>query len=321
MKSLKVVYMGTPEFAVAPLGSLLMNGYNVLSVVTSPDKPAGRGMAVKKSAVKLFAESNYLPILQPEDLRSPVFIERLRRLNADIFVVVAFRMLPREVWTLPAKGTINLHASLLPQYRGAAPINHVIINGETTTGVTTFLIDEKTDTGNILLRQEVAVFPFENASDLHDKLMKHGARLVIKTLEGIATGFLKPKPQSDFMMPGEILKKAPKIFPESCIVDWNREPDRIHNLIRGLATYPCARSAFKNESKRITFKIYEAQPETTEHQLSPGQIISDGKTSLKIACKGGFVNILSLQIEGKKRLSAEEFLRGFKIEEYTTAAG
>lgn len=321
MKSLRVVYMGTPEFAVAPLGSLLMNGYNVLSVVTSPDKPAGRGLAVKKSAVKLFAESSYLPVLQPEDLRSPVFIERLHRLQADVFVVVAFRMLPREVWTIPTMGTINLHASLLPQYRGAAPINHVIINGETTTGVTTFLIDDKTDTGNILLRQEVPVFPFETASDLHNKLMKHGARLVIKTLEGMATGFIKAKPQSDFMMPGEVIKKAPKIFPEFCIVDWNREPSKIYNFIRGLATYPGARSAFRNDTKHITFKIFDARPETAEHQLSPGKIVSDGRSILKIACKGGFINILSIQAEGKKRLSSEDFLRGFKIESYPIAAG
>ncbi len=321
MKSLKVVYMGTPEFAVAPLGSLLMNGYNVLAVVTSPDKPAGRGMTVKKSAVKLFAESNNLPILQPEDLKSPVFIERLRRLNADIFVVVAFRMLPREVWTLPPGGTINLHASLLPQYRGAAPINHAIINGEKTTGVSTFLIDEKTDTGNILLRREVPVFPFENASDLHDKLMKHGASLVIYTLEGIAGGSIKPRPQSDFMMPGETLFKAPKIFPEFCIIDWNMEAHRIHNLIRGLANYPCARSAFRKDSKNLSFKIYEARPETQEHNLSTGQIITDRKSFLKISCRGGFVNILSLQLEGKKRLSTADFLRGFKIEDYSIAEG
>lgn len=319
MKNLKVVYMGTPEFAVATLGSLLMNGYNVLAVVTSPDKPAGRGMTVKKSAVKLFAEANSLPILQPEDLKCPVFIDRLRRLNADIFVVVAFRMLPREVWTLPPKGTINLHASLLPQYRGAAPINHAIINGEKTTGVSTFLIDEKTDTGNILLRREVPVFPFENASDLHDKLMKHGASLVINTLEGIAVGSIKPRPQSDFMMPGETLFKAPKIFPEFCIIDWNMEAHRIHNLIRGLANYPCARSAFRKDSKTLIFKIYEARPETQEHNLSPGQIITDRKSFLKIACRGGFVNILSLQLEGKKRLGTADFLRGFKIEDYSIA--
>jgi methionyl-tRNA formyltransferase len=317
MKSLRVVFMGTPEFAVAPLGSLLMNGYNVVSVVTSPDKPAGRGRTVTKSAVKLFSESNYLPLLQPENLKSLVFIERLRRLNADVFVVVAFRMLPEEVWRIPTKGTINLHASLLPQYRGAAPINHVIINGETMTGVTTFLIDDKIDTGNILLRQEVPVFPFENAGDLHDKLMKHGARLVIKTLEGIAGNFLKPQAQSNFMMPGEIMKPAPKIFPDYCIIEWKNEPQKIHNFIRGLSPYPCARSVFKNDTRTVQYKIYESQPEKANHILQPGQIVSDGKSFVKITCTGGYIKILNLQTEGKKRLNAEDFLRGFKIEEFS----
>lgn len=316
MKSLRVVFMGTPEFAIAPLGSLLMNGYNVVAVVTSPDKPAGRGRIFTKSAVKLFSESNYLPLLQPDNLKNPVFIERLRRLNADVFVVVAFRMLPEEVWKIPPKGTINLHASLLPQYRGAAPINHVIINGETATGVTTFLIDNKIDNGNILLRQEVTVFPFENAGDLHDKLMKHGARLVIKTLEAIAGSWIKPQPQSEFMIPGEILKPAPKISPDYCIIDWNHEPVKIHNFIRGLAPNPCARSVFKNENKSISFKIYESQPETEKHLLQPGKIVSDGKNFIKITCAGGFIRILNLQIEGKKRLNTEEFLRGFLIDEF-----
>jgi len=317
MKSLRVVYMGTPEFAVAPLGSLLINGYNVVTVVTSPDKPSGRGRTVTKSAVKRFAESNYLPLLQPENLKNQVFLERLRRLNPDIFVVVAFRMLPEEVWKIPPKGTINLHASLLPQYRGAAPINHVIINGETLTGVTTFLIDDKIDTGNILLRKEVPVFPFENAGDLHDKLMKHGARLVIKTLEGIAGNFIVPKNQSEFMMPGEILKTAPKIFPDSCSIKWKNQPPIIHNFIRGLSPYPCARSSFSNGNRSVTYKIFESQPETENHILQPGQVVSDGKSFLKIACTGGFIRVLNLQTEGRKRLGTEEFLRGFKIEEYT----
>lgn len=317
MKSLRVVFMGTPEFAVASLGSLLMNGYNVVAVVTSPDKPAGRGRNVTKSAVKLFSESNYLPLLQPENLKSPVFIERLKRLNADVFVVVAFRMLPEEVWRIPLKGTINLHASLLPQYRGAAPINHVIINGGTISGVTTILIDDKIDTGNILLRQEVSVFPFENAGDLHNKLMKHGARLVIKTLEAIAGNWIKPQAQSNFMIPGEIIKQAPRILPEYCIIDWNNEPQKIHNFIRGLSPYPCARSVFMNERKSISFKIYESQTETEKHLLQPGKIVSDGKSFLKIACKDGFVRILNLQIEGKRNLTTEEFLRGFNIDEYS----
>jgi len=317
MKSLRVVFMGTPEFAVASLGSLLMNGYNVVTVVTAPDKPAGRGRNVTKSAVKVFSESNYLPLLQPDNLKNPVFIERLRRLKPDIIVVVAFRMLPEEVWRLPLKGTINLHASLLPQYRGSAPINHVIINGETKTGVTTFLIDDKIDTGNILLREEVPVFQFENAGDLHDKLMKHGARLIVKTLEAIAEGSIKPRLQSDFMIPGEILRNAPKIYPDFCIIDWNKEPQKIHNFIRGLSPYPCARSAFKNENMSIAFKIYESDPETGKHLLQPGQVVSDARTFIKIAADGGFIRIKSLQIEGKKRLGTEEFLRGFRIDEFT----
>jgi methionyl-tRNA formyltransferase len=317
MKSLRVVFMGTPEFAVASLGSLLMNGYNVVTVVTSPDKPAGRGRTVTKSAVKLFSESNYLPVLQPENLKNPVFIERLKRLNADVFVVVAFRMLPEEVWKLPEKGTINLHASLLPQYRGSAPINHVIINGETMTGVTTFLIDDKIDTGNILLRDEVPVFQFENAGDLHDKLMKHGARLVIKTLEAIAENSIKPRAQSDFIIPGEILRNAPKIFPEYCNINWNNEPLKIHNFIRGLSPYPCARSSFKNNARSIPFKVFESQPETGKHLLQAGQVVSDSKTFVKVACTGGFIRILILQIEGKNRLNIEEFLRGFRIDEFS----
>jgi len=316
MKNLRIVYMGTPEFAVAPLGSLIMNGYNVVSVVTTPDKPAGRGLNVSKSAVKVFAESNYLPLLQPDNLKSPVFIERLKRLRADFFVVVAFRMLPREVWEIPPRGTINLHASLLPQYRGAAPINHAIINGESVTGVTTFLIDDRIDHGNILLRQEVPVFPFENAGDLHDKLMKHGARLVIQTLEALAGNFIKPRPQSDFMMPGEKLIPAPKIFPDFCIIDWKKEPQEIQNHIRGLSPYPCAKTTFSNERKSLLVKIYESQAEKENHIIQPGGIVSDGKTFIKIACRGGFIRIHSLQIEGKKRLPTEEFLKGFRMEEF-----
>jgi methionyl-tRNA formyltransferase len=317
MKNLRVVFMGTPEFAVATLGSLLMNGYYVAAAVTSPDKPAGRGLTLSKSAVKRFSESNCLPLLQPDNLKNPVFIERLKRLDPDVFVVVAFRMLPEEVWKIPIKGTINLHASLLPQYRGAAPINHVIINGENMTGVTTFLINDKIDHGNILLREEVPVFPFENAGDLHNKLMKHGARLVIKTLEAIAGNSIKPQAQSNFMMPGEILKPAPKIFPDFCIIDWDNEPQKIHNLIRGLSPFPCARSAFNNDESRITYKIFESEPETSKHLFQPGQIISDGKSFIKVACNGGFIRILNLQAEGRTRMSTEDFLRGFSINEYS----
>jgi len=225
-------------------------------------------------------------------------------------------MLPEVIWKIPATGTFNLHASLLPNYRGAAPINHAIINGETITGVTTFLIDDKIDTGNILLREEVHIFPFENAGDIHDRLMKQGARLVIKTLEGLSDNTLKPQPQSLFIKPSEVLKTAPKIFPKDCIINWNNDPLTIHNLIRGLAPAPCARAIFRNDSSDLSVKIYESQPETTKHNMNPGELITDGKHFLRIACRDGFISVVSLQLEGKKKMNAVEFLRGFKIKEY-----
>lgn len=320
MKNLRIVFMGTPEFAVATLGSLIMNGFNVVGVVTVPDKPTGRGRKITKSAVKEFAEFSSLPIFQPENLKDTEFISELKKFNADIFIVVAFRMLPEAVWRIPSIGTINLHASLLPQYRGAAPINHAIINGETITGVTTFFIDEKIDTGNILLREEVQIFPFENAGDLHDRLMKHGALLVIRTLAEIAENKISPLPQTQLINPGDSQKLAPKIHPNDCIIDWNNDPVKIHNFIRGLAPYPCARSFFKNDSSTHSLKIFESQPEISEHKYEPGQIISDGKHFIKIACKKGFISIASLQLEGKKRINTVEFLRGFRITDYNNMA-
>ncbi len=316
MKDLRVVFMGTPEFAVATLGSLLMNGFNVVGVVTAPDKPSGRGRKISKSAVKEFAEFSYLPIMQPENLKDPEFIDSLKKFKADIFIVVAFRMLPEVVWKIPVIGTINLHASLLPQYRGAAPINHAIINGETMTGVTTFFIDEKADTGNILLREEVHIFPFENAGDLHDRLMKHGARLVIRTLAEIAENKIKPLSQTQLISPGESLKPAPKIKSNDCIINWNNDPVKIHNFIRGLAPNPCARSFFKNDSSTYSFKVFESHPEISNHKFRPGLIVSDGRHFLKVSCKDGFINIASLQLEGKKRMNTVEFLRGFGITDY-----
>lgn len=313
MKSLRIVFMGTSEFAVATLGSLLMNGYNVVGVVTAPDKPSGRGRKISKSPVKEFAEFSYLHILQPENLKDPVFIDSLKKLNADVFIVVAFRMLPEAVWKIPEMGTINLHGSLLPHYRGAAPINHAIINGETMTGVTTFFIDDKIDTGSVLLREGIRIYPFENAGDLRDKLMKLGARLVIRTLSGIADNSLVPHLQSEFLRPGEKPKEAPKIFPEDCIIDWNMDPVRIHNLVRGLAPSPGARSFLKTGDKKLSFKIFESLPEIAEHNYKPGSIISDGRHFMKIATAKGFLNIVSLQIEGKSRMYTIEFLRGFKI--------
>jgi methionyl-tRNA formyltransferase len=316
MKNLRIAFMGTPEFAVATLGCLLMNGFNVVGVVTTPDRPAGRGLKMKKSAVKEFAEFSSLPIMQPVKLRDPIFLENLRMLNADIFIVVAFRLLPDVVWKIPSIGTINLHASLLPQYRGAAPINHVIINGETVTGVTTFFIDDKIDTGLILMREEVQIFPIENAGYLHDRLMRIGARLVIRTLVDIIENKIKPVPQSQFIKPGETPKLAPKITPSDCLIDWDKNPIKIHNLVRGLSPYPCARSFFKNENNSLSFKIFESQAEEEQHTFNPGYIISDGKHFLKIACREGFLNIVSIQLEGKKRMSTVEFLRGFNISDY-----
>ena len=312
-KQLRIVFMGTPEFAVATLGSLLMNGFNVVGVVTATDKPSGRGRKITKPAVKEFAEFSYLPIMQPADLKDPVFIDELKKLNPDLFIVAAFRMLPEVIWRIPPMGTINLHASLLPHYRGAAPINHAIINGEHTTGVTTFMIDNKIDTGNILMREEIPIFAFENAGDLHDRLMIHGARLVIRTIIGLADQSLIPKSQSQFLEPGEIPKPAPKIFPENCIIDWNNDPHKIHNFIRGLSPYPCARSFFIISGQKLLFKIYESYPESVTHDLAGGSIVTDGRQFMKIACKGGFVNILNLGAEGRRRMNIADFLMGAGI--------
>ena len=313
---MRIVFMGTPQFATATLGSLLINGFNVVGVVTTPDKPAGRGRKLQKSAVKEFAESHCLPVLQPDKLKDPEYLKVLRAFEADIFIVVAFRMLPEEVWKMPAMGTINLHASLLPDYRGAAPINHAIINGETQTGVTTFFIDDKIDTGNILLREGLTIPPFENAGDLHDRMAKAGAELMTKTILGIEDNSVKPQAQSLFVA-GQELKIAPKIFPKECIINWNQEVTRIHNFIRGLSPSPGARSSFKNNNGTLSFKILESLPEKEEHNLPTGTIVSDGKHYIKIACSDGLINIMSLQAEGRKKMNVTEFLKGFRILDYT----
>ena len=318
MNDLRIVFMGTPEFAVASLGALLINGFNVAGVVTALDRPAGRGKLITKPPVKEYAELSKLQILQPDNLKDPGFLKNLRDLNADIFTVVAFRMLPEAVWKMPPKGTINLHASLLPHYRGAAPVNHALINGESVTGITTFMIDERIDTGLILLREEVQIFPFENAGDLQNRLMKLGARLLIKTLKGIIENTITPKLQSDFLQPGETPKPAPKIFPEFCFINWEDDAVKINNFVRGLAPDPCARFRMRNENRSLIFKLFESRPEISYHSLKPGSVISDSKANLKIACKGGFLNILSLQAEGKKRMNTPEFLRGFKITDWKT---
>jgi len=318
-RNARIVFMGTPSFAVASLGSLLMNGSNVVGVVTVPDKPAGRGQKVTRSEVGQFSDLSSLPVLQPSDLRDPGFISDLKLMNPDIIVVVAFRMLPEAVWSIPSLGTFNLHASLLPQYRGAAPINHAIINGESITGVTTFLIDRNIDTGNILFRVEVPIFAFEDAGSLHDRLMRTGARLVVHTVKSMIDGTVIPRPQSDFFPRGEVIHPAPKLFPLNCAINWTLEAAKLHNFIRGLSPYPGARSEFIGAGEIISFKIFESHPEVKNHKLEPGMIETDGRHFLKIACKDGFINILSIQLAGRNRVTTIELLRGFRADKYRAA--
>ena len=312
---MKIVYMGTPDFAVEPLRLLVENGYTVEAVVTMPDKPSGRGLKVNESAVKQYAKSVGIPVLQPEKLKDEGFIQLLKTINADLFIVVAFRMLPEIVWTMPRLGTFNLHASLLPQYRGAAPINWAIINGEKETGVTTFFLQHEIDTGNIIFQEPVTIAPEDNVGTLHDKLMKVGAELVVKTVAAIDKGEVNPKPQT--IPQGEVLKEAPKIFKETCRIDWSKKGEEIVNLIRGLSPYPAAFSHFVGDGTEIQVKIYAARFELAGHNKNIGSCFSNGKTYLKVACTDGFIFIEELQLAGKKRLSIQDFLRGFKVEQYS----
>ncbi len=297
--------MGTPDFAVASLDALFQANFDVVAVVTAPDKPAGRGQKLNESAVKKYAVEKRIPVLQPEKLKNPEFIEELRSYQADLQVVVAFRMLPVVVWNMPVKGTINLHGSLLPQYRGAAPINHAIINGEKESGVTTFFLKEEIDTGDIILSDSVAIADDETAGDLHDKLMVVGANLLVKTLHAIEAGEVneQPQPQS-----GE-LKHAPKIFKEDCKIDWNNPAQQIHNLIRGLSPYPTAFTLLNDK----TLKVFKAEIEDKEPGIAAGGFLTDGKTYLKFAAKDGFIKLLDIQYEGKKRMLIEDFLRGMRL--------
>jgi methionyl-tRNA formyltransferase len=301
--------MGTPEFAVAPLEVLLTNGYNIVSVVTAPDKPAGRGRELKQSEVKLFALEHGLPVLQPEKLRDENFIETLKSLNADLFLVVAFRMLPETVWSMPPKGTVNLHASLLPDYRGAAPINHAIINGETLTGVTTFIISHEIDTGEILLQRKVEIGNDETAGELHDKLMVTGASLLLETVEKIEAADLKPFPQPEI----PDVHSAPKLFRENCEIDCNLPVEKVRNLIRGLSPHPGAWIELKNDTKTLQIKILKAYTGTENvNGEQAGTVCSDGKNFLKIACSDGFLYVDELQPQGKKVMPVKAFLAGFR---------
>ena len=306
---MRIIFMGTPDFAVASLNALIEAGQEVVAVVTAADKPAGRGQKFHASAVKQFAVSKNIPVLQPVNLKDPVFQDELKSYKADLQVVVAFRMLPESVWNMPPKGTINVHASLLPNYRGAAPINHAVINGEKKSGVTTFLLKHEIDTGNILFSTEVKIEEEDTAGDLHDNLMHAGAKLLIKTVNAIQNNEIKPIPQ-DSIKTGE-LKHAPKIFKEDCLINWNNNTVEIYNLIRGLSPYP---TAFTYLDEKV-LKIFKAEKEIVQHEIEPGKYISDGKSHLKFACQDGFIVLKEIQIEGKKRMLVSDFLRGYHLKE------
>ena len=304
----RIVFMGTPEFAVASLRALHESGFPVAAVITAPDKPAGRGRKITLTPVKEYALAHNLTLLQPERLRDPDFIKTLRGLNADIFVVVAFRMLPEEVWSIPSLGTVNLHASLLPQYRGAAPINHAIINGETKTGVTTFFIDKEIDTGKVLLTRETDISPEEDAGSLHDRLMEMGAVLVTETAKGLFDQLLTPVPQVTLRK--SELKPAPKIFAADMIINWRNPAFRVHNMIRGLSPYPGAVATLRSDDKSMRMKIIESRV-IEKVTTIPGTIIVEGKSQFIVSCGVGALEILAVQPEGRKRMTGTEFLRGF----------
>jgi methionyl-tRNA formyltransferase len=305
---MRIIFMGTPQFAVASLDALIKAGSDIVAVVTAPDKPAGRGQKVNQSAVKQYADANGIKVLQPEKLKNPEFIQELEALQADLQVVVAFRMLPEVVWNMPPKGTINLHASLLPQYRGAAPINWAIINGEKESGVTTFFLKHDIDTGDILFTEKVTLTGTETAGDLHDRLMNKGAGLLVKTVKGIESGRYNEHPQEQ-LAEGIELKHAPKIFKTDCLVDFNQPVEQVYNLIRGLSPSPTAYTLLNDK----VLKIYNANYEHGEPGITTGGFITDNKTHLKFAAKDGFISVIDVQLEGKKRMGIEEFLRGVKL--------
>ncbi len=302
--------MGTPEFAVASLDALVGAGCQIVGVITAPDKPAGRGMKLMQSDVKKYAVEKGLQVLQPEKLKNPDFLEELKGLRADIQVVVAFRMLPELVWNMPPMGTINLHGSLLPQYRGAAPIHWAVINGEAQTGVTTFKLQHAIDTGDILLQESFPIAPDDTTGDVHDRMKLIGAKLLVKTIEGLAADNIQEQPQGLLANPAD-LKHAPKLFTENCQINWNRPVQELHDFIRGLSPFPGALS--KLDGKIL--KIYRSAQEHKAHGLTPGTLVTDGKTVLKFAATEGFIHVLDLQLEGKKRMLVADFLRGYRPEQ------
>jgi methionyl-tRNA formyltransferase len=316
-RDLRIIFMGTPEFSVQILKGLIEGGYKVVGVVTTPDKSAGRGLKVQESDVKKYAVQQNLKVLQPEKLKNKQFIDELKSLNADLQIVVAFRMLPEQVWGMPKMGTFNLHASLLPEYRGAAPINWAIINGEEKTGLTTFLIDNEIDTGKILLKKEIEIKKTDSAGDLHDRMMILGANLVKETIEIIASGSIKPVKQTELINNPDQIKAAPKIFKEDCRVNWHQKSEKIYNFIRGMSPYPCAWTTLKNTEtgNMLNLKVFKSDYQVLDHQLNPGSI-KHQKDVLFVSAVDGFISLKEIQLEGKKKLKIDEFLRGFSIENY-----
>jgi methionyl-tRNA formyltransferase len=330
---MRIIFMGTPEFAVPSLEILLENGYEVVAVVTAPDKPGGR-QGIQQSAVKQFAEARGLKILQPEKLKNPAFLEDLRALKADLQIVVAFRMLPEAVWAMPPLGTMNLHGSLLPKYRGAAPINWAIINGETETGVTTFLLKHEIDTGDLLFQEKVPIGPDETAGELHDRMMQIGAKLILKSVQAIERGDAKPMPQADMAA-----THAPKIFVETCKINFEQPSTQVHNFVRGLSPYPGAWTTLEGKTLKVLRTTLDLGPWTRDvgqgtleagkdmekeaaiaqcpisnvQRPAPGTFVSDGKNYLNITTLDGFISVLELQMEGKRRMSVKDFLNGHKI--------
>lgn len=312
MRDLRIVFMGTPDFAVAILDALLKANLNVVGVITAADKPAGRGRKLNQSAVKKYALENELTILQPTNLKSEAFLSELQGLQANLQIVVAFRMLPKVVWQLPEYGTFNLHASLLPDYRGAAPINWAIINGETKTGVSTFFIDEKIDTGNVILQSETAIAENETVGQLHDKLMNLGSELVVKTVQLIQNDTV-----TTIKQPEAEEKSAPKLFTETCKINWNDSLTTIYNLIRGLNPYPAAWTTLITNEDEIKVKIYDVKKQVEGTNLKPGTILTS-KNEIKVAAKNGFLIIDSLQLSGKRKMDSKSLLNGFSFEENAT---
>lgn len=316
-KDLRIVYMGTPDFAVESLKRLVEGGYNVVAVVTMPDKPMGRhGSVLQGSPVKQYAVSQGLKVLQPANLKDETFVEELRSLQADLQIVVAFRMLPEVVWNMPHWGTFNLHASLLPQYRGAAPINWAVMNGDTETGITTFFLKHEIDTGDIIQQVKVPIADTDNVEVVHDKLMMLGGDLVLETVDAILNGTVKAIPQDETVQPGTELKPAPKIFKETCRIDWHAGVKKVYDFVRGLSPYPAAWTEINMpDGSRQVLKIFETGKVFEKHDLPVGTLDTDGKAYLRVALEDGFLKLLSLQIAGKKRMCISDFLRGYRFVE------